>query len=197
MIWCRSLKHLNLPCKRCRLWEQNLSLVSKSLLGLFGVEVHPLDKMHGIKWNSWGNNSLRNPHFQWQILSVERLGWLWSQGATLIVEEDMFWWVSCYFLGGAKVWHQGTCMYIYICLCIFQEDSNEWQLLPEQFAMFQSLKVNLFESHLEMFSYTLHTVIQGKHVKPLPFLAAQDIFATRLREKIVLLERNLSKAGCE
>jgi len=88
-------------------------------------------------------------------------------------------------------------MYIYICLCIFQEDSNEWQLLPEQFAMFQSLKVNLFESHLEMFSYTLHTVIQGKHVKPLPFLAAQDIFATRLREKIVLLERNLSKAGCE
>ena len=122
-----------------------------------------------------------------------------SQRATLIVEEDMFWWVSCYFLGGAKVWHQGTCVYIYIYIYVyvfFQESySNEWQVLPKQFAMFQSLKVNRFESHLEMFSYTLHNVIQRKHVKPLPFLAAQDIFATRLREKIVLLERNLSKAG--
>ena len=95
---------------------------------------------------------------------------------------------------------EGTCIYIYIYIYVyvfFQEYSNEWQLFPEQFTMFQSLKVNRFESHLEMFSYTLHTVIQGKHVKPLPFLAAQDIFATRLREKIVLLERNLSKAGCE
>ena len=39
-------------------------------------------------------------------------------------------------------------LYIYICIyVIFQEYSNEWQLLPEQFAMFQSLKVNRFESH--------------------------------------------------